>query len=220
MWNMMAITTQGSVPTRLYPAATKSKPGIEPLPDERFEDKHNFTVFNIYGSDGSQLKSIYASVGNKGTLLISNKRLVFLFDKVPKTRSFFTPLALTQAAADVGKHRGEVFVGHLMYPWIKAVAARKQSVGLSNAEPRMRFWVEDGTSSDRVEVMVEVQMSKSPSIASKIVTLALAERTRNPSISSEADLHSSWAALAARPFDGPAKEFDKRTMSPFMPVSA
>lgn len=211
-WNLMSIVETGAQPGALYPSPVKSKVGIELLAGETVVASHDFGLMNVYRKASDGWREVYKSVGNKGELIITNQRVVILFEKVPTSRSMFTVIAVGQAIAGAGKHKGESFVGQMMYPWIAVVAARKRSMGVSNNTGMLRLIALDGTSPDQVGVMVEINKDKAPQIADQIVALIAKSRMQQPDFVNNSQHVAELNAATGTPFNPEPKTFQAKAM--------
>jgi Protein of unknown function (DUF2510) len=215
-WNILNIVEHDIDNGPLYPIATTRSPGFALWVGETVIRKEEFGLLTLYRRSANGWEQTYYTVGNAGKLYITNLRFVVVFEKVPKSRSFFRPIAVGQAIADIGKHRGESFVGHIPYDAIAAIAARRRSVGMPPTNQGMlRVIAVDATGGNPTMVMVEINKDKSPDLASALAQALATYRASAPAFAAFATEQATWYANATSSYTGEPKVFVSKSYAPY-----
>ena len=215
MWRGLTVLPLGGNTNGLYPIPEKSKIGFQLFENEAVHEKHEFgliTVYHVSNGNGSQ---IFSSTGNKGLMVLTNQRIAFIFEKVPKSRSMFVPIALAQSIAGAGKHKGEAMVGHVRYRWISAISARPRSFGAPSTSQGMLRVEADLIGAD--SIIIEVNKDKAPGIATTLCTLAVRARISSQDPHVDADTNARLVQAASAPFKPEPKSFERKSLAGALP---
>jgi hypothetical protein len=216
-WRGLTVLPLGADTNGLYPIPEKSKIGFRLTENETVQEKHEFGLITVYLVTNGEGSQVFSSTGNKGLMVLTNHRIVYVFEKVPKNRSMFVPIALAQSIAGASKHKGEAMVGHVRYSWISAISARPRSLGLNDSQGMMRVQANLRTGDS---IIIEVNKDKAPAIATTLCTLAIGARLSGAESVVDAETSARLARAASTPFKPEPKVFERKDLVGALPAGS